>query len=427
MKLAVIILSANLYFLYKGIFRPYFGLLAYLWLGCLYPGAFLPDPFRTLPLPLISMAVAVGSYLIVGPRRFPQLSVVYSLLLAFAFWVTCSTFLWAALPADALVKWSWAVKSVGFPLLMPFFFRTRLELESVVLVVLFAFSAHLWVASLKVLHGGGGYGTLASLVRDNGYLGESSTLATIAIACVPLAIYVAFHSLATGGVKFQKLSATIYILMALAAMIGTSARAGLLALGAYLLLAVRRIWHKLLLCGCAALIGYLILPYLPSNWTNRMQTIETYDQDQSAEGRFKVWAWTYQYAKGHPEGGGFDIYKTEGFESGPIAFHSIYFELLGEQGFVGLGLYVLIMGGTLIGLYRMSTTSRGGPGWVRHLSRAVGVSLVVYSVGGAFIGVAYQPLAYIWSGIYLCLRQAMTENSPETAEASQQAVPTCHA
>ena len=70
-----------------------------------------------------------------------------------------------------------------------------------------------------------------------------------------------------------------------------------------------------------------------------------------------VWEWTLDYVKANPLGGGFDSYRANSFTyEMPVrtgtgnttaveyvevtdkarAFHSAYFELLGEQGYVCL-------------------------------------------------------------------------------------------
>src|SRR6185369_1802205 len=81
--------------------------------------------------------------------------------------------------------------------------------------------------------------------------------------------------------------------------------------------------------------------------------------------RVAVWMWTLDYAQSHPFGGGFDSYRgnrvtvvlknvqqdgnqTSVSESAGVdnarAFHSAYFEMLGEQGWPGLALWLLLQG-----------------------------------------------------------------------------------
>ena len=76
--------------------------------------------------------------------------------------------------------------------------------------------------------------------------------------------------------------------------------------------------------------------------------------------------------------------------------HSIYFEVLGEHGFVGLVLFLLL------GFFAWRTCSlvakqaRPHPDgqWMADLASMLQVSLVGYATSGAFLGLAYFDLYY---------------------------------
>ena len=426
MKLDIIVVLANLYFICKGFLRPYYFLLGYVWLGFLYPQGFLDPSFARLPFSLVFGILAILGYVVLDRRPLPRFTTVFLLLVLFALWVTCTTYFWAEVPEAAETKWNWAIKAICMPLFMPFLLRTRREIESTFLVVFFALSAHIGTAAAKALTGGGGYGVLATLVRDNTYLGESSTLATVTVMSLPLAMYIGLYSLCIHAIPFRRISLTGYHLIAVGAIVGTSARTGLVALGAYVLLAVRSFWKKALLAGSVVAIGYMLLPYMPAWWTSRMQTIQTYDTETSAASRLDVWHWTWEYVKTHPLGGGFDVYRINGLvpsTTGPpsgMAFHNIYFETLGEQGFVGSGLYILIIAGVLIGSFRLAKHEDGGDEWVPRAARTVFTMTAIFAVGGSFIGVAYQPIGFTLFGTYLSLRQFVTERAREQEQQAAQ-------
>src|SRR3546814_10111048 len=58
-----------------------------------------------------------------------------------------------------------------------------------------------------------------------------------------------------------------------------------------------------------ALAVAIAVPFLPQSFTGRMSTIQTYEADASASTRLAVWAWTWDYAKKNPLGGGFEAYR----------------------------------------------------------------------------------------------------------------------
>jgi O-antigen ligase len=209
----------------------------------------------------------------------------------------------------------------------------------------------------------------------------------------------------------------------------------------------------------AAVLGLAAIPLLPKTFTERMDTMKTYKADQSASTRLAVWKWTWEYVKDHPFGGGFDSYrqnkitfdltKEEGTEGSKEierqqtqdqarAFHSSYFELLGEQGFPGLAVWLLIQ---IIGLFRMEVLVRRYRNrppdegqWIGHLAGALQQALVVFLIGSAFVGIAYQPFVYMLIGMQIGLdtyakrraaeaawRPLMAGRKPEEAGAMQPA------
>ena len=133
-----------------------------------------------------------------------------------------------------------------------------------------------------------------------------------------------------------------------------------------------------------------------------MGTIRTYEEDHSAQGRLIAWETAWNIATDRLFGAGFDMYRPEVFSvyaSVPDrihAAHSIYFQLLGEHGFVGLGLFLLLW----FFVWRdadwlRKNGSRGdSTRWAAELGRMCQVSLIGYFVGGAFLSLAYFDLPY---------------------------------
>src|SRR5690606_24779244 len=139
---------------------------------------------------------------------------------------------------------------------------------------------------------------------------------------------------------------TVAILLCVASALGSHSRGGLVALVGMSAVFWVRSRHKLAL-GAVMLVAVLaFLPMMPEEWWDRMRTIQTYDEDDSAMGRINAWNVAWQTAANYFFGGGmsyqyqflFDTYGT--FETEVRAAHSIYFQMLGNHGFVGLALYI---------------------------------------------------------------------------------------
>ena len=182
------------------------------------------------------------------------------------------------------------------------------------------------------------------------------------------------------------------------------------------------------------------MPFLPASFTDRMSTIKSHDADDSASTRLAVWQWTIDYARAHPFGGGFEAYRgnriryeikrTDGAGPAPAVadqavtdkargYHSAYFEMLGEQGYPGLVLWLAI---SLIGLVRMEVLRRrsrdaeGEFGWAGPLAAALQTAHLVYLLGAAFIAIAFQPFVYMLIGAQIGLDSYLARRRAETAK-----------
>ena len=112
-----------------------------------------------------------------------------------------------------------------------------------------------------------------------------------------------------------------------------------------------------------------------------------------------------------------------------VVAHSIYFQMLGEHGFIGLGMYLVMWGATYIMAGRVISKARVVPelGWVVSLASMLKVSLVGFAVGGAFLSLAYWDMSYYLIVTTVALRnlvagvtaRSWTSNLPRPAMSTQ--------
>jgi O-antigen ligase len=138
--------------------------------------------------------------------------------------------------------------------------------------------------------------------------------------------------------------------------------------------------------------------------------------------KLAVWSWTWDYVQEHPLGGGFDAYRqnkirvvttgNDGADSATSveydqarAYHSAYFEMLGEQGFPGLALWLIIHFGGLVRMeiLRARYRKREGSEWISSLANALQQGHFIYLVGSLFVGIAFQPFVYMLVGLQIGL------------------------
>ncbi len=404
---ALFVSCVYLAYLALGAAAPFVMLLAYMWVDLFRPQEVAPSLLGTIPISALTAAAAVALYVFNDRRDPPRIGWRIILILLFASWMTMTRF-WAEVPDAAAVKWDWAFKAVIFSAVIPFFIRSRVQMEAALLTLVAALSGSIMSVAAKVLISGGHYSGSLSLMAYASGVAESSTLAMLSVAVLPIAGFARRHSVIIPRFRYP-----IYfgfsgccVLTAL----GMYARTGLVCLGLFVVLAWLRSRHKLL-SGVVIAIGLVAAaPFaavvLGSAWEERMSTIDDPMAESSAAGRIAVWKWTWEYVSEHPLGGSFDVYKIDSFTlpmtTGEIltikgkAFHSIYFEILGETGIVGFTIWMLLISGFFLAMLRLWRQTRAGEGteWLGDLAASLMTSVTIYMVGGAFVGIAFQPMLY---------------------------------
>ena len=414
-----------------GLKRPFLWVLTYIYIDIVMPQkigwGIITSP--SLKLSLVAFLAAFGGWLLLDAKRGGRFTARQGMIVLLLLWCLMTT-LTAQFPEEAWAKWDWVWKALVFAAFLPLTLRTRLRIEAAVLFIVLAVGTIAINGGLKTVGGGGGYGALKLLVNDNAGIYEGSIISTAAIAIIPLALWLARHgTIFKPDWRVYGFTAGL-IFACLLIPVGTSARTGLVAAGVLGVLLLRSVRHRFLYMGAATMLMLVAVPFLPASFTERMGTISQHEGDQSASTRLAVWKWTIDYARDHPLGGGFDAYRSNSFtyqtrvvtgtgnsqaveyqtvtESGR-AYHSSYFELLGEQGYFGLGLWLVLQ---LLGLWHMERLRwrygkragrEGKASWQWGLASALQQAHVVYLVGAAFVGIAYQPFLFMLVGLQCAL------------------------
>jgi putative inorganic carbon (hco3(-)) transporter len=216
-------------------------------------------------------------------------------------------------------------------------------------------------------------------------------------------------------------------------ILGSHSRGALLALSAGGLFLWLRGEKKML--GAVLIVGGAVLAVvlMPAAYWSRMETIETYNQDTSAMTRINAWWCAFNVAKTHVFGGGFDYYTWDviaRYAPDPTSLqgpHSIYFQIMGEHGFIGLFLFLGIGASTWFTCAAMRREARGRPDlkWVGDLGSMIQVSMIGFAVGGAFLGLAYFDLPYyLMVAAVVGLHVARRQPAPAATVAAPPPAPT---
>ncbi len=416
-----------IFIMFVGVSASFVALLGYVWVDIFKPQELSDSLISGLPISMIAAALSLGMYFIADRKYAPRFKLVMFLIIVLAIWVTMTTYL-SQLPVLPWKKWNWVIKVLIFSIFMPYVFRSRVHIEAFLLVVIFSVGAATFSAGIKTVLGSGGYGTLALLHGSNTGLGETSTLAAFCVMLIPIMDYMRNNSLIYKPGRFTNIIFIGMMVLAVITVVGTSARTGLVAL--FILLARYIMYTKKKFAWSLVLlvltVAYTNIDLSNTKWGSRMSTIETYDHDSSALGRIAVWKWTLGFALENPLGGGFDSFRLNRiwkvtsagityFEPGVVwgkAFHNIYFEVLGEQGYFGLLVYLAIMGLTWRTLSKVRKGYKDNPNleWTASLAKSLLDAMIVFLTAGMFFGIAYQPYIFYIIVVTISLDQYISRH-----------------
>lgn len=397
-----------------GFRRPFLFLCTYVYVDIVSPQRLSYYLLSSIPVSLIVFAAAFIGWGIADDKTLSK-PTPRQLLMALLLLVCGITTMTADHPGAALDKWDWVWKAMVFAIFMPAALYTRIRIEGILLFMLLSMSSIAVVGGVKTLAGGGGYGTLNLMVSNNTGMYEGSTMSTFAICSIPLILYMAKHSTLFPQSIFSRIYWYALAFACLLIPVGTQARTGLLCIGMLAVLGLRSTKRRLLYIALVIGLVATAIPFLPKSYTDRMSTIQNHKGEGSASTRLAVWKWTIDYVKDNPFGGGFNCFignklkvdmsyrtadgmlvRVEGYDESR-AFHNSYFEMLGEQGYLGLALFLVIH---LVGIVRMEVIRRtyakheGEHAWVAPLATALQHGHLIFMLGSSFVGIAFQPYIY---------------------------------
>ncbi|HKY02158.1 MAG TPA: putative O-glycosylation ligase, exosortase A system-associated [Burkholderiales bacterium] len=371
--------------------HPWVGIMLWTWISVMNPHRLLWT-INTWPVAATVAGVTLLGLLLTRDKRRIPLTPATITLALFALWI-CVASAFAIKYDHEMFSKVMKIIFMIFIALIVLSERRHIEWLTVILTASIAFYGV--KGGVFTLATGGGFRVWGP---PGTFIGGNNEIALAIVLIIPL-MYFFYGYYKNRWLKFALIGSMV--LCAIAAL-GTHSRGALLAIVAMAFLLWWRSDKKLILGPVLFLVGLVSLAFLPEEWWLRMQTMQNYEQDQSAMGRINAWHAMFNIAKDRFFGGGFDIYRYEVFQIyAPVpedvhAAHSIYLQVLGEHGFIGLFLYLMI------GFFTWQTAAwirkhtRGVPEveWTGRLAAMCQVSMFGFAVGGAFLSLAYFDLPY---------------------------------
>tara|TARA_R100001377_G_scaffold85101_2_gene70279 strand:- start:2740 stop:4026 length:1287 start_codon:yes stop_codon:yes gene_type:complete len=400
------------FLIYYTLRKPFIGLGAWAWITFAFPAGWAWGFTNNFRMNFsIALLTYVGYVFMKNKPKF-KLDSISMLLLIFGLIALISTIVTNSL----LVDYSWG-KFENFTKLLLFYFAVvlimnkKIHIDTLIWSVVLSISSYAGLESFKFLASGGGH----RVAGFSGHmLGDRNDLSVAINMAIPLMIYLISqtkHKLLRTGLIFL-------VILNVIAIVGTYSRGGFIGLiiltGYFLIKSKRKVlWIMLTVIGLS-----VASTFVPSGWSDRMNTVSTAtSQDSSFIGRLWAWKISVKIANNNFFGNSFlasqdplawSLYRTEIDDFGPVytppipadkaakAAHNLYFQVLGDMGYIGLLTYLLIL---LLLYFRLKKLTKKAKEleceWCAHLSSMMSISLIGYLITGANVSMAYFDLIYI--------------------------------
>ncbi len=375
--------------------RPWIGVILWTWLSIMNPHRYTWGIAYSAPLAAAAAGCTLIGLLMTKDRASPFKGAPVNWLFAFMAWMTLSWLFGVNVEGD-YEQWKKVMKIDVMLLVALMLLHSKQHILALVSVC---------AASLALLGAKGGIYTLASggggrvWGPPGSFISDNNEFALALVMTIPL---LRFLQLQVQKPLAKRLLLVTMVLCAVSAL-GSQSRGAMLAISA---MAVTMWWrgkgNKFQVGVLVAIVAITLVAFMPDEWSNRMSTIQTYEEDGSAMGRINAWWAAWNMAQHYPFGVGFKPATGELFalfapNPGDVkAAHSIYFQVLGNHGFAGLALFlgIWVSSWRVAGWLRAQKGVLAGNQWTVDLGAMCQVSLIGYLVGGAFLSLSYFDLPY---------------------------------
>lgn len=408
--------------------HPVLGAYVWAWLGLMNPHKLTFGFAFRMPFALATAAVTLLAFSMTSKKQSLPMSGIVPVLLLLVFWM-CVTSPFAFAPQEEVIDRLVFVLKVQVMLLVTWMLVTDAKQLRVLIwvvtfsVCFFGIKGGVWT----VLTGGGGrvWGP------PGGMLEENNALAVALVMLLPI-LYFLRQTETNKWLKHLLLFSMVTVTFS---VLGSQSRGALLALLSMAFFLGLKGKHPVRTSLALAVLGLIAIGFMPDTWTTRMDTISNYQADGSAMSRIFTWNTLWSAALDRPlVGVGFRadnpaVFARYASLEGPYAIfagrvyvaHSIYFQMLGEHGFVGLALFLalgIVTWRTAGKLARQTKDDADFGDWMPMLMRMVQVSLIGYASGGAFLSLAYVDLPYYIIG-FVVTATALVRNRDKQRAAAQ--------
>lgn len=401
--------------------RPFIGVLLFTWVSLMNPHRLTYGAAYSFPFEAVIVVVTLIGILISKERKRFPLTPSVLVLISLCLWMSLTT-LFAMEPVRAWAEWNRVMKTMCLFGVVLLCVNTKQEIQQFV-----------WIIALSLAFFGLKGGVFTILTAGNShvygpegsYIEDNNSLALALIMTLPLLWYL-WQSSAGRIIKYGSL---LLVLLGSISVVGSYSRGAIVGGGAIFLFLLIKSKKRLRTGLLFMLIIPITLAIMPTQWFDRMRSIDNYAADTSALGRINAWNFAVNLANNSIFGGGFDCFTNRLFlvyapdPHNQHAAHSIYFQILGEHGYIGLALFLIFIllawrSGTRIIRFCADQPEHE---WAANLAAMCQVSIIGFIVGGAFLTMAYYDLFYDIVALLVLLEKLLLSTQAKKNSASMTA------
>lgn len=371
--------------------RPFVGVLLWSWISFMSVHQLSWGFASTLPwAAIVFVATVFGCFVAREPKRLP-VNALTVLMVLFMAGITLTSLAALTPPGMVWSKWDRVFKILLGLLLTAALLDSRRRVHALIWLIVISLGYFGVKGGLFTLRSGGGFIVMGP---PNSMIADRNHLATALLVSLPLMNYLRMqsrHRIVRQGLVFA-------MAMTLFSVVGSQSRGALVGLVATAAVLWTRSRGKVVSGVVIAVVVTAAVAFMPDSWLERMHTIQSYDQDASAMGRLNIWWASFHIARMRPLlGGGFRAMYVQEIVSRAMpgvnarAAHSIWFEVLGEHGFVMSAIWLGMLAAGGLYTLRVARLTRNRPElrWAYDLARMTQVAMVAYMSAGSFVSLSY--------------------------------------
>ncbi|HET7086106.1 MAG TPA: putative O-glycosylation ligase, exosortase A system-associated [Rhizomicrobium sp.] len=407
---------------------PSIGVLGWTWLTLMTPQKLIWGVLSSMPLNLILALATLGMVLFTRDKKRLPANITITLWMLFIAMMTFTT-ITALNPSISWVIWNRVVKVMLLGLLVPVLMVSQRRIHALIWVIAMCLGYFGIKGGIFTLTIGGGGGHVVG--PPDSQLIDNNNLALALCMSLPLMNYLRLQA----STRFVRNGMLAGMIGTTFGALGTFSRGGMVGLG---VMALYLWWKSPRKVSLALGILAVVIPaymFMPASWYDRMGTLKDASNQGTFLQRLDSWTVNTNIAIARPfTGAGFSatddpntyrryaygksIFTDQDGQTGGHAAHSIYFETLGDHGFVGCGLYFAMLLSALGVLRRVRKAAKNIPdlAWADNLVNMMQVSFLAFFVSGIALSMAYYDLVFLFIGIALALDKIVKEYKNKPAE-----------